>query len=133
MAASINTLNNCAQETLVDGMARERQQYSGDCGHQLHAIYLAFGETRQPARYLTTFSQGQTLDGYVLDCWPAYDRLKRLIERQLDLTGWGPSSTTASASLDCWHHYLYTGDLTLSGNPIHASSVSPIFHGIRGS
>jgi len=31
--ASLNTLNNCAQETLVDGMARERQQYSGDGGH----------------------------------------------------------------------------------------------------
>ena len=32
--ASVNTLHNCAQETLVDGMARERQQYSGDGGHQ---------------------------------------------------------------------------------------------------
>ena len=88
--ASINTLHNCAQETLVDGMGRERQQYSGDCGHQTHAIYMAFGETRLPARYLTTFSQGLTIDGYFLDCWPAYDRLARLMERQLELTNWGP-------------------------------------------
>lgn len=110
--ASVNTLHNCAQETLVDGMARERQQYSGDCGHQTHAIYLAFGETRLPARYLTTFSQGLTLDGYFLDCWPAYDRLARLIERQLQLTGWGPILDHGIGfNFDCWHHFLYTGDL----------------------
>jgi alpha-L-rhamnosidase len=38
--ACLNTLNNSAQETLVDGMARERQQYSGDGGHQLHGVHL---------------------------------------------------------------------------------------------
>ena len=42
--ASINTVYNSAQETCVDGMARERQQYSGDGGHQLLAIRCAFGE-----------------------------------------------------------------------------------------
>ncbi len=110
--ASLNTLNNCAQETLVDGMGRERQQYSGDCGHQTHAIYLAFGETRLPARYLTTFSQGMTRDGYFLDCWPAYDRLARLIERQLELTSWGPIlDHGVGFNFDCWYHYLYTDDL----------------------
>jgi alpha-L-rhamnosidase len=118
LAASINTLHNCAQETLVDGMARERQQYSGDCGHQLHAIYLAFGETRQPARYLKTFSQGQTLDGYFLDCWPAYDRLARLVERQFGLTRWGPLlDHGVGFNFDCWHHYLYTGDLEALREP----------------
>jgi len=76
-AAAANTLRNCAQETLVDGMGRERQQYSGDCGHQLHAIHLLCGEARQSARFLATFSQGATLDGYFLDTWPAYDRLAR--------------------------------------------------------
>jgi hypothetical protein len=116
--ASINTLNNCAQETLVDGMARERQQYSGDCGHQVQAIYLAFGETRQPARYLTTFSQGQTLEGYFLDCWPAYDRLARLVERQFGLTKWGPIlDHGVGFNFDCWHHYLYTGDLEALKEP----------------
>src|SRR5208283_1831111 len=40
--ASVNTLRNCAQETLVDGMARERQQYSGDGGHQLHGVGFNF-------------------------------------------------------------------------------------------
>ena len=134
MAASINTLNNCAQETLVDGMARERQQYSGDCGHQLHAIYLAFGETRQPARYLTTFSQGQTLEGYFLDSWPAYDRLARLIERQFDLTGWGPIlDHGVGFNFDCRHHYLYTGDLDALREPYpRLIRFARYLHGIRG-
>ena len=110
--ASLNTLNNCAQETLVDGMARERQQYSGDGGHQLHAVHLAFGETRLPARYLSTWSQGLTKEGFFLDCWPAYDRLARLIERQFDLSGWGPIlDHGVGFNFDCWSHYLYTGDL----------------------
>jgi alpha-L-rhamnosidase len=116
--ASINTLNNCAQETIVDGMARERQQYSGDGGHQLHAIYSAFGETRQTARYLETFSQGMTLDGYFLDCWPAYDRLARLMERQLQMTFWGPLlDHGVGFNFDCWHHYLTTGDLEAIREP----------------
>ncbi|MDD8015203.1 MAG: alpha-L-rhamnosidase N-terminal domain-containing protein [Acidobacteriota bacterium] len=118
IAASVNTLHNCAQETLVDGMARERQQYSGDCGHQTHAIYMAFGETRLPARYLTTFSQGLTADGYFLDCWPAYDRLARLQERQLQLTPWGPILDHGIGfNFDCWHHFLYTGDLDVLREP----------------
>lgn len=102
----------CAQETLVDGMARERQQYSGDCGHQLHAIYLGTGDTRLPARYLATYSQGLTKEGFFLDCWPGFDRLARLVERQLDLTGWGPILDHGIGfNFDCWHHYLHTGDL----------------------
>jgi hypothetical protein len=110
--ASLNTLNNCAQETLVDGMARERQQYSGDGGHQLHGVHLAFGESRLPARYLSTWSQGLTKEGFFLDCWPAYDRLARLVERQFDLSGWGPIlDHGVGFNFDCWSHYLYTGDL----------------------
>ena len=46
--ASINTVNNSAMETLMDGVGRERQQYSGDAAHQLHAVYLNFGEKRLP-------------------------------------------------------------------------------------
>ena len=57
MDAALNTLNNCAQETLMDGGGRERQQYSGDCGHQLHSVHLNFGEARLPARFLSTFSK----------------------------------------------------------------------------
>ncbi len=110
--ASVNTLNNSAQEIAVDGMARERQQYSGDGGHQLHGIQYAFGETRLPARFISTFTQGLTLDGYFLDCWPAYDRLARLMERQLQLTSWGPLlDHGVGFNFDCWFYYLYTGDL----------------------
>ena len=110
--ASVNTLHNSAQETVVDGMGRERQQYSGDGGHQLHAIYYTFGETRLPARFVRTFSQGMTLDGYFLDCWPAYDRLARLMERQLGLTPWGPLlDHGVGFNFDCYYYYLHTGDL----------------------
>ncbi len=111
-AAAANTLRNCAQETLVDGMGRERQQYSGDCGHQLHAFHLLCGEARQSARFLATFSQGATLDGYFLDTWPAYDRLARLSQRQLQTTPWGPLlDHGVQFVFDCWHHYLYTGQM----------------------
>ena len=116
--ASLNTLANCAQETLVDGMARERQQYSGDGGHQMHAVHLAAGETRLVARYLATWSQGMTKDGFFLDCWPAYDRLARLAERQLDLTDWGPLlDHGVGFTFDCWHHYTYTADLAALREP----------------
>lgn len=110
-SASINTLHNCAQETCGDGMARERQQYSGDGSHQLHAIRYTFGETRLPARFLATFSQGLTLDGYFLDCWPAYDRLARLAQRQMGASIWGPLLDHGVGFVfDCWNHYWETGD-----------------------
>ncbi|NJO67856.1 MAG: hypothetical protein HC830_00045 [Bacteroidetes bacterium] len=108
--ASVNTLNNSAQETVVDGMARERQQYSGDGAHQLHAIYHGFGETRLSARFINTFSMGLTHEGYFLDCWPAFDRLARLMERQLNLTGWGPIVDHGIGfCFDSWYFYQYTG------------------------
>ncbi len=112
IGATVNTINNSCQETCVDGMARERQQYSGDCGHQLHALHLAFGETTLSRRFITTFSQGQAPDGYFLDCWPAYDRLARMMERTVNLAGWGPLlDHGVGFNFDCWHHYLYTGNL----------------------
>lgn len=112
MDAAINTLYNSAQETVVDGMARERQQYSGDGSHQLHAIYQAFGEKRLPERFIRTFSQGMTLDGYFLDCWPAFDRLARIAERQMQLTDWGPIlDHGVGFCFENYHYYRYTGDL----------------------
>ena len=93
-------------------MGRERQQYSGDIGHELHTLYSAFGEHQLPARYLNTYSQGLTKEGYFLDTWPAYDRLNRIAQRQLDLTPWGPLLDHGiQFNLDCYHHYLYTGRL----------------------
>jgi alpha-L-rhamnosidase len=118
IGATINTLHNCAQETCVDGMGRERQQYSGDCGHQLHAIWAAFGETRLPARYLRTFSQGLTRDGWFLDSWPAYDRLCRVMCREINVAGWGPIlDHGVGFNFDCLYHYLYTGDLAALDEP----------------
>ena len=112
--ASINTLHNCAQDTLVDGMGRERQQYSGDCGHQLRAVRLAFGETRSPERFLRTYSHGQTPEGYFLDCWPAYDRLARVWERELGLFHLGPIlDHGVQLNIDVWQHYLFTGEIAI--------------------
>lgn len=116
MDASINTLNNCALDVCVDGMARERQQYSGECGHQLHAIRLSLGETRLPERFVTTFSQGLTQEGYFLDCWPGYDRMARLMSRPLELAGWGPILDHGIGFVfDCYHHYMHTGQLSALG------------------
>jgi hypothetical protein len=110
--AAFNTLNNSALETVMDGAGRERQQYSGDGGHQLHVVHLNLGENRLPARFVTTFSQGLTQQGFFLDSWPAYDRLARLFERQLQLTPWGPLlDHGVGFNFDCFYHHLYTGDL----------------------
>ena len=118
IAASVNTVVNSVHELAVDGMGRERQQYSGDGSHQLHAVYLGFGETRQPARFLRTFSQGITHEGFFLDCWPAYDRLARLWEREIQSSYWGPLLDHGVGFVfDCMHHYLYTGDVAALREP----------------
>lgn len=112
MDASVNTLYNCAQETLVDGMARERQQYSGDGSHQMHSVFQTLGDSALPFRYINTFSQGSSIEGYFMDSWPAWDRLARLVERQMGLSGWGPIiDHSIGFCFDCWHYYMYTGDL----------------------
>jgi hypothetical protein len=109
--AAVNTVRNSVIETVVDGMGRERQQYSGDGGHQLHAVRYAFGETRAPRRYLRTFSEGQMKGGYFADSWPAYDRLARVAQKQMDGAYWGPLlDHGVGFNFDCWNHYLETGD-----------------------
>ena len=112
IAASLNTLNGSAQETVMDGGARERQQYSGDCGHQLHAIHLTMGESRLPARFLSTWSQGMMEDGYFLASWPGCDQLVRIDERELQSPGWGPIlDHGVGFNFDCYYHYMYSGRL----------------------
>ena len=109
--AGINTLRNSVLDTVVDGMGRERQQYSGDGGHQLHAMRYAFGETRMGARYLRTFSEGLTKSGYFLDSYPAYDRLARIPQRELDSAYWGPLLDHGVGFVfDNWNHHLESGD-----------------------
>lgn len=109
--ASINTLRNNVLETLVDCVGRERQQYSGDIGHCSHATRRLFGEYRQPRRFLRTYSSGQTLQGYLLDNWPAHDRLVRIPQRLLGFTQWGPILDHSIGFLfDAYHHYLESGD-----------------------
>ena len=109
--AALNTLKNSAQETCVDGMGRERQQYSGDGSHQLRAVRLAWGETQLPARFLKTWSLGQTHDGFFLDCWPGFDRMARLMQRQINTTIWGPLlDHGVGFGFDCWHHFWESGE-----------------------
>ncbi len=114
-AAAINTLHNSAHDLVVDGCGRERQQYSGDGGHQLVAIRHLFGEMALPARFLRTWSEGLTTDGYFLDCWPAYDRLNRIAQRQLGLTRWGPILDHGIGFVcDHHRHWMETRDLEAS-------------------
>ena len=87
--AATNTLRNSAIETFVDGHGRERSQYSGDCAYQKHAVDLLGGDSRQVARFLQTYSQGLTPEGYFLDCWPSNDRLERWAQRQVEVTHCG--------------------------------------------
>ena len=114
LEASFNTLVNSAQETIVDGMGRERQQYSGDVSHQLHATRLVCGDRQLSRRFLRSFAMGQTLEGFFLDCWPAFDRLSRLAQRQLGATRWGPLlDHGVSFVSDAWQHHQETGDSDL--------------------
>jgi hypothetical protein len=51
-------------------------------------------------------------DGYFLDCWPAYDRLARLITRELHSPSWGPIlDHGVGFNFDCYFHYMYSGKL----------------------
>jgi hypothetical protein len=112
--AAFNTLVNAAQETIVDGMGRERQQYSGDGAHLLHATRLVCGDGQLARRFLRSYALGQTLDGYFLDCWPAYDRLNRIAQRQVGATPWGPLLDHGVTFVyDAWRHYLETGEADL--------------------
>jgi hypothetical protein len=110
--ATINTLNNSGQETFVDGMGRERQQYSGDGSPQVFVARAAMGDTLLARRYLRTFSEGQAPEGYFMDCWPAFDRLARVMQKQINGAYWGPLlDHGVGFNFDCWWHYLDTGDL----------------------
>ncbi|MBX7256992.1 MAG: alpha-L-rhamnosidase N-terminal domain-containing protein [Candidatus Hydrogenedentes bacterium] len=110
--ASINTVFNSGIETFVDGMGRERQQYSGDCGPQIFLARYGLGDYLLARRYLRTFSEGQSPEGYFMDCWPAFDRLARVMQKQIDGAYWGPLlDHGVGFNFDCWWHYLYSGDL----------------------
>jgi hypothetical protein len=110
--ANINTLLNAATDRFVDGNGRERQQYSGDCAHQVSAALLVFGDARLSARFLDTWSQGLMKEGYFLDCWPGLDRLERIKQREVDMSTFGPLlEHGVQFGLTAWDHYMFTGDL----------------------
>jgi hypothetical protein len=110
--AATNTMRNAAQETFVDGMSRERNQYSGGISLCRHAIHTLAGENRQVARFLRSFSQGSTSEGYFMDAWPSHDRITRLSQRVLEATHCGTLLDVGIRfTFDCWDYYLYTGDL----------------------
>jgi hypothetical protein len=112
--ASVNTHKITCQETLVDNMVRERQQYAGDLDHAKLGSYYGFGEYAQPARMLRTFAQGQNREGWFPDSWPAWDRCQRLWQKHLGLTEWGPIiDHSLQFTLAAAEHYLFTGDTAL--------------------
>lgn len=112
--AAFNTIYNAAQETCADGMGRERQQYSGDCAHQMAVLRCACHDRMLNERYLLTYGDGLTCDGYFLDCWPGIDRLKRIAQRHLNATPWGPIlDHGVQYVFDCWSYVWETGETTL--------------------
>jgi hypothetical protein len=111
LEASFNTLANAAQETIVDGMGRERQQYSGDVSHMLHVTRLVCGDWDLARRFQRTFALGQTTEGFFLDCWPAWDRMNRIAQREVGATPWGPLLDHGVSFIhDVWRHHEETGD-----------------------
>lgn len=113
--ASFNTLTNAAQETIVDGMGRERQQYSGDVSHMLHATRLVCGDWDLSRRFQHTFALGQTHEGYFFDCWPAWDRLNRIGQRETGSTQWGPLLDHGVSFIhDVYRHHQETSEIDLA-------------------
>ncbi|OWU65705.1 MAG: hypothetical protein CBB60_003295 [Armatimonadetes bacterium Cent15-Ar3] len=111
LTAAHNSLVNSCQDVVVDGMARERQQYSGDGSHQLHAARQAHGLASISKRFLRTFAHGQMLNGVWFDSWPGYDRYARVGQRQIGATKWGPLVDHSIGFVcDHVHHWLQTGD-----------------------
>lgn len=119
--AGINTIYNAAQETIVDGMGRERQQYSGDVAHVQIALRYALGDTLLCRRFLQTYATGITNDGLFMDSWPAVDRVIRLTHRQIGLTFWGNIvDHSVQFVFDCYKYYVSTGDLECLCAPMKA-------------
>lgn len=113
LLASQITLQNSSQDIVVDGMARERQQYSGDCAHQLHAVRQHHGNFTLSKRFLDQFCHGQMLNGVWFDSWPAYDRYARLAQRQIGASEWGSLvDHSIGFVIEHVHHWLQTGDRT---------------------
>ncbi len=112
--ASLATHRITSQEPLVDNMVRERQQYAGDLDQAKLCSYYAFGETRQPARMIRTFAQGQNAEGWFMDCWPAWDRCQRLFQKHMGLTVWGPILDHAlQFGIAVAEHFLWDADQSL--------------------
>nr|MCU0247662.1 hypothetical protein [Bryobacter sp.] len=111
LEASFRTHKLTCQETIVDNVTRERQQYAGDLDHPKRLSLCAFGETRQVRRVIRTFAQGQNPEGWFMDSWPAWDRCQRLFQRHLGVTRWGAIIDHAlEFGLAVADYYLWTGD-----------------------
>jgi len=114
-SACVNTLKNSIIETATDGMGRERQQYGGDCTHQIYAFsYLYSAGNSLVKRYFETYTDGISLEGYYMDCWPATDRTQRLSQVQLGLSPWAPiADHPIQVIFAIYQNYMETGDLSL--------------------
>ena len=119
--AGINTIYNAAQETIVDGMGRERQQYSGDVSHIHIAMRYALGDKLLCERFIQTYMTGMTDEGLFMDSWPGVDRVKRLTHRQIGLTFWGNIvDHSIQFVFDCYKYYLSSGNLECLRAPMKA-------------
>ncbi len=114
-SACVNTLKNSIIETATDGMGRERQQYGGDCTHQINAFsYLYSASNSLVKRYFETYTDGISSQGYYMDCWPATDRTQRLSQILLGLSPWAPiADHPIQIIFAIYQNYLETGDMSL--------------------
>jgi hypothetical protein len=60
---------------------------------------------------LRTYSEGITAQGFFLDPWPAFDMLERFGQLEIGTTIWGEIDEGVGFIINCWQHYLQSGDL----------------------
>lgn len=114
-AVGVRTLKQIAQETIMDNVERERQQYSGEGDAAKLGVYYAFGDPRLPARMIRQYAQGQMPSGQLMSCWPSWDKLFRRMQGAMEVDVWRSEIVGHSLMwvVGLWRHALYAGDAAL--------------------
>ncbi len=112
LQACINTLHNSAYRDLCGRHGTGTAAIFRRRGASVACHSTSDGSTFDTCPFLQYILAGSTLDGYFMDCWPAYDRMARLFERQMDLSPWGPLlDHSIGFFFDCFYYYQYTGEI----------------------
>ena len=97
------TVQLCMHDAYEDCPNREQRQWVGDAYVETKVTYVAFGDTKLPAKYLRQIAQSQRPDGIVQMFWPGDDQgvLLQLFNIKEFVLHW--ISTI-------WEYYRFTGD-----------------------